>query len=47
MASRAPRKPNSSTPTSTDSSTVSGFTATVLDMIVTCRTWFSNCWYTM
>ena len=32
---------------STLTSTASGLRRTVRDMIVTCSTWFSNCWYTM
>ena len=44
MASRAPRSPNTSTPASTLTSTTNGLRSTVRAMIVTCRTWFSNCW---
>jgi hypothetical protein len=44
MARRAPRRPKSSTPTSTDTKMPRAFTLTVRVITVTWRTLFSNCW---
>ena len=44
LARSAPKSPKSSTPISTLIRTANGDTATVRAMIVTCSTWFSNCW---